>query len=151
MRYTRLVFALLGFAATLIAADPFVGTWKLNSGKTKYKTGTPPKEQTVTYSEEGSDLHVVVKGTSFDGQPISTHFTVPVAGGAGKIIESFYDAVTMKKTSANERETAFSRGGKVTYSAKAKRSADGKTMTVTVKGTNLSGQNVDGANVYDKQ
>src|ERR1044071_6954354 len=103
MRYTRLEFVLLAFAAALIAADPFVGTWKLNSGKTKYKTGRPPKEQTLTYSEEGSDLHIVVKGTSSDGQAISTHFTVPTAGGTGKIIESPYDAVTVKNISANER------------------------------------------------
>jgi hypothetical protein len=151
MRYTRLVFVLVAFAATLIAADPFTGTWKLNSAKTKYKTGMPPKEQTVTFSEEGSDLHVVVTGTSSDGKPISTHFSVPAAGGTGKIIESPYEAVSSKNISANERETDFSKGGKVVYTAKAKRSANGKTLTVTVKGTNPTGQSVAGANVYDKQ
>ena len=44
-----------------------------------------------------------------------------------------------------------SSGGKVVYIAKAKRSADGKTMTVAVKGTNPSGQTVDGINFYDNQ
>ena len=151
MRYARLVFVLFAFAAALIAADPFAGTWKLNSAKTKFKTGMPPKEQTVTFSEEGSTLHVVVKGTSADGQTISSHFTVPTAGGNGKIIESPYEAVNTKNISANERETAFSKGGKVVYTATAKRSADGKTLTVTVKGINAVGQNVDGAAVYDKQ
>jgi hypothetical protein len=105
----------------------------------------------VTNSEEGSDLHVMVKGTSSADQAISMHFTVPTAGGTGKIIESRYEAVSSKNISANERETDFSKGGKVVYTAKAKRSADGKTMTVTVKGTNPAGQNVDGSNVYDKQ
>src|SRR5260370_28210742 len=90
MRYSKLVFVLLAFAGALIAADPFVGTWKLNSAKTKYKTGMPPKEQTVTFSEEGSDLHVMVKGASPDGQAISIHFTVPTAGRTGRIIESLY-------------------------------------------------------------
>ena len=51
----------------------------------------------------------------------------------------------------NERETAFSKGGKVVYTAPAKRSADGRTLTVTGKGINAVGQNVDGAAVYDKQ
>ena len=105
MRYARLVFVLFAFAAGLIAADPFVGTWKLNSAKTKYKTGMPPKEQTVTFSEEGSTLHVVVKGTSSDGQTITSHFTVPTTGGGGKTIESPYEAVSGKNISANERET----------------------------------------------
>ena len=84
MRYSKLVLVLLAFAGALIAADPFVGTWKLNAARSTYKTGMPPKEQTVTFSEEGSDLDVVVKGTSSDGQTISTHFTVPTAGGFGK-------------------------------------------------------------------
>jgi len=151
MRYARLLFVLFAFTAALIAADPFVGTWKLNSAKTKYQTGMPPKEQTVTFSEEGSTLHVMVKGTSVDGKTISSHFTVPAEGGAGKIIESPYEAVTGKNISANERETAFSKGGKVVYTATAKRSAGGKALTVTVKGLNALGQNVDGAAVYDKQ
>ena len=151
MRYSKLVFVLLAFAGLSMAADPFVGTWKLNSAKTKYKTGMPPKEQTVTFSEEGSDLHVMVKGTSSDGQAISAHFTVPIQGGTGKLIESPYEAVSGKNVNANERDTSFSKGGKVVYTANAKRSANGKIMTVAVKGTNPSGQTVDGTNFYDKQ
>src|SRR5215469_5647053 len=100
MRYSKLVLVLLAFAGALIAADPFVGTWKLNAARSTYKTGMPPKEQTVTFSEEGSDLDVVVKGTSSDGQTISTHFTVPTAGGSGKIIESPYEGVSAKMANA---------------------------------------------------
>ena len=151
MRYSKLILVLLVFAGVSMAADPFVGTWKLNSAKTKYKTGMPPKEQTVTFSEEGSDLHTMVKGTSSDGQAISMHYTVPTAGGTGKTIESPYDAVSAKMSSPNERDTSFSKGGKVVYTANAKRSANGKIMTVAVKGTNPSGQTVDGTNFYDKQ
>jgi hypothetical protein len=76
---------------------------------------------------------------------------VPTAGGTGKTIESPYEAVSAKMSNPNERETSFSKGGKVVYTAKAKHSADGKTMTVAVKGTNPSGQTVDGTNFYDKQ
>ena len=151
MRYSKLILVLLAFAAASMAADPFVGTWKLNSAKTKYKTGMPPKEQTVTFSEEGSDLHVMVKGTSSDGQAISMHYTVPTAGGTGKIIESPYEAVSAKMVNPNERDTSFSKGGKVVYTANGKRSPTAKTMTVAVKGTNPSGQTVEGTNVYDKQ
>jgi hypothetical protein len=69
------VFVLRAFSTELVAADLFVGTWKLNSAKTKSKIGMPPKQQTVAFSEEGSDLHVMVRGTSADGKAISTHFT----------------------------------------------------------------------------
>src|SRR6202171_4627606 len=101
MRYSKLILVLLAFAGASMAADPFVGTWKLNSAKTKYKTGMPPKEQTITFSEEASDLHARVKGASSDGQPISMHFTVPTAGGTGKIIESPYQAVSAKMANPN--------------------------------------------------
>jgi len=33
MRYTKLMFVVVGFAATLCAADPSVGTWKMNAHK----------------------------------------------------------------------------------------------------------------------
>lgn len=69
MRYTKLVLMLLGLAAVLVAADSFVGTWTLNPATAKFKTGVPPKDQTVTISEEGGNLHVVIKGTSSGGQP----------------------------------------------------------------------------------
>ena len=52
MRYAKLVFVLLAVAGALVAADPFVGTWKVNPTKSKFKTSAAPKEQTATISEE---------------------------------------------------------------------------------------------------
>jgi hypothetical protein len=151
MRYSKPLLALLAFAGTLLAADPLVGTWKLNPEKSQYKTGMPPKEQTVTISEQGSELHVMVKGISADGKPISAHYIVPVAGGTGKIVESPYDAVSSKSATPGERENSFSKGGTVVYTTHAKRSADGKALIVAVKGTNPFGQTVDGTSHFEKQ
>jgi hypothetical protein len=75
MRYVRLVFIFLAVAAALVAADPFVGTWKVNPAKSKFKTGAAPKEQTVTIAESGGNLDIAVKGTAVDGTPISTRYT----------------------------------------------------------------------------
>src|SRR6266705_4685017 len=111
MRFAKLASALLGFAALLMAADPFAGTWSLNTAKTKYKTGAPAKEQTLTITETGSDLDVTIKGTAADGAAISSHYTVPAKGGEGKIVESPYDAVSGKRPSANQREISYSKGG----------------------------------------
>ena len=151
MRYAKVAFIVLAFATALVAADPFVGTWKLNPAKSKYKTGTPPKEQTVTYSEEGSDLHAVVKGTSSDGQPISVHTSAPLKGGTGKVIEGPYDGVSAKRMSSTRLETSLSKGGKVVFTVRSTVSSDGKTMTTALKGTGPVGQAVDGTNVMEKQ
>ena len=123
MRYAKLVFVLLTVAGALVAADPFVGTWKVNPSKSKFKTGAAPKEQTVTISESGGDLDIAVKGTAADGTPISTHYTIPASGGSGKVV----------------------------YTTHATLSKDGKTLTVYSKGKNPAGQTVDGTVTYDKQ
>jgi len=151
MRYARLVFAVLAFSTVLVAADPFAGTWKVNPSKSKFKTGSAPKEQTVTITESGSDLDVAVKGTAADNTPISVHYTIPANGGTGKIMESPYEAVSGKRMSERERETMYSKAGKVVYTTHATLSTDGKTLTVHSKGTNPAGQKVDGTVTYEKQ
>jgi hypothetical protein len=150
MRYTKLLIALLSLTAILFAADPYVGTWKMNSAKSKYKTGTAPKEQTVTISESGSDLITKVAGIAADGSKIAVTYSIPAAGGPGKIIESTaYDGVSGKTIAANEREVHYMKGGKDVYTAHSK--VTGKTLTVSTKGTNALGQQVEATVIYEKQ
>ena len=151
MRYARFAFVIFGFATGLMAADPFIGTWNMNSAKSKYSVGTAPKEQTVTIAETGSDLDVTVKGTSSDGTAFTSHYTVPAAGGEGKIIESRYDAVSGKRMGSNQRDVTYTKGGKVALTAHSRISGGGKTMTVTVKGTDMVGKPEDAVLVFDKQ
>lgn len=151
MRNGKLLAGLLAFATLGLAADPFVGTWKLDTAKTKYTTGTPPKSQTITIKEAGADLDVNITGTAADGSPIASHYTVPAGGGAGKIISSPYDSVNSKRSSPTERSVEYAKGGKVVYSTASKLSADGKTLTVKAKGSNPMGQNVEATNIYTRQ
>jgi hypothetical protein len=152
MRCTKLAFACLAIAAALFAAEPFAGTWTLNAGKSKYKTGQPPKEQTVTIAESGSDLEVTIKGTAANGTPISTRYMTPAAGGEGKIIASSdFDAVSSKRIGPNRREVSYSKGGKVIETIHSTVSRDGKTLTVSVKGTDGQGKPIDAVVVYDRQ
>jgi hypothetical protein len=146
------MLVLLVFASTLCAADPFVGTWKMNPAKTKYKVGTAPKEQTVTITETGSNLNVKVAGTAADGSKISIGYTVPTAGGPGKMMaSSAYDGISGKRIGANEREMTYMKGGKSVYTVHSKVSADGNSLSVASKGLNPMGQTVDADVVYDKQ
>ena len=151
MRYAKLAFALLGLAALLIAAEPFAGTWQLNLEKSKYKTGTPPKEQTITIAQSGSDLDVRISGTAADGSAIMSHYTVPAEGGEGKIIEAPYEAVSGKRMGPNQLDITYSKGGKVVLTVHSRVSADGKTRTIDVKGTDTQGKPIDATAVYDKQ
>src|SRR4051812_3980765 len=151
MRSIKLLLMLTGLAALLMAADPFVGTWKMNPGKTKFKRGAPPKEQTVTISESGSDMAVKVEGIASDGSKIATQYTVPSAGGAGKIESPVWDGITAKRINPSEREMSYLKGGKTVYTTHSKLSADGKSLTVASKGLNVLGKEVEGDVVYDKK
>ncbi len=81
LKKLMLGLALVGFTATLLAADAFTGTWKLNVAKSKLTPGTEVKEITVVVAEEGANLAVAVKGTAGDGTPISVKYTLPAKGG----------------------------------------------------------------------
>ncbi|MBV9765035.1 MAG: hypothetical protein JOZ48_09350, partial [Acidobacteriaceae bacterium] len=73
-------FALFAFATTSFAQSPFVGTWKLDTAKTKYTAGDPAKDVTLVVEEQGDNLQVTATGTNADGSPLSVKYTVPVKG-----------------------------------------------------------------------
>jgi hypothetical protein len=151
MRHARLMLMLLGMGTALLAADPFDGTWKLNAAKSTYKTGGVPKEVTIVIAEKAGELDVNITGRAEDGSPIASHYTMPVKGGAGKIIKSPYDGVSGKRLSANKREVGYMKDGKVVYTATPTLLADGKTMAAPFKGTDAAGKPVEGTAVYEKQ
>jgi hypothetical protein len=151
MRKLICLLALLVFATPLFAADPFAGTWTLNTAKTKYTTGTPPKNVTLVVEEQGTNLQVTVTGTNSDGSPISVKFTVPTGGGMGSVQEGDFNGVMSKRMSAHVRENSYTKDGKEIRFRHIVISADGKTMTSKVKGMNSAGSPVAGVDVFDKQ
>jgi hypothetical protein len=59
---------MLGAAAQ--AADPQVGTWKLDVAKSKYSPGPPPKEITLTIESQPDGLKFTIVGTDAEGKPV---------------------------------------------------------------------------------
>lgn len=151
MRKIIYIVALLGLATPLFAADPFLGTWKLDPEKTKYTTGTPAKDVTLVIEEQGDSYQVTASGSYQDGSPISVKYTVPKAGGAGTAKEGPFDAVTSRRVSARVRENRYTKNGKETVSRRIVVSQDGKTMRITVTGTDAQGKSIAGLDVFDKQ
>ena len=152
MRYTKLMLLLIGFAATLCAADPSVGTWNMNPNKTVFKNGTSPMRQTVTISETASNLNVKVVGTAVNGRKIAVSYTIPVAGGTGKMVQSSeYDGVSARRIGPNELDISYMKGGKAIYTAHSTVSTDGNTLSVATQGVNPLGDTVEGTVVYNKQ
>jgi hypothetical protein len=143
--------ALFAFTGALFAQNPFAGTWKLDTAKTKYTTGEPPKDLTLAIEEQGDNIQVSGTGTNADGSPLSVKYSVPLNGGAGQVQEGPYDAVSSKRISANVRENSYNKNGKEVASRHVVVSKDGKTMKSTVKGINAMGNAIKGIDVFEKQ
>ncbi len=138
-------------AAVCFAADAFIGTWKLNEAKSKIGAGSP-KNTTVVYEAAGDSVKVTVDGTDGDGKPAHNEWTgkldgkdYPVTGDTSSDTRSY--------TKVDDHTLAFTnkKGDKVTITGRGVISADGKTRTVTITGTDSKGKKFTSTAVYDKQ
>jgi hypothetical protein len=146
--------ALVGFTATLLAADAFTGTWKLNVAKSKLAAGTEVKELNVVVAEQGDNLAVTVKGTAGDGTPISVNYTFPAKGGPVSYTEGAPTSgatATTKRVNASTIDSTSSLNGKEVGSTHAVVAADGKTLTRVVKGVDAQGNAFQNTEVYERQ
>ncbi len=150
---TSVLTLLLCFAgaAVCFAADGVMGTWKLNEAKSKIAAGSP-KNTTVVYEAAGDSVKITTDGTGGDGKPAHSEWTgkfdgkdYPVTGDASTDTRSY------KKV--NDHTLAFTnkKGDKVGISGRVVVSADGKTRTVTLTGTDSKGKKFTATAVYDKQ
>jgi len=150
MRNLKLMLLATGLAATLSAADPFVGVWKLNMAKSNFKSGAP-RQQTTTITESNGQTRIRIEGIAADGTPTLVDYTIPTNGGVGTMQKSkAYDGVSAKMLGPGEREIDRLKDGKVVYTVVGKVSADGKSITTVSKGVNPVGQPVENTGVYDR-
>ena len=145
-----LVLCFIGIAVCL-AADGFLGTWKLNEAKSKLAPGTA-KNSTVVYSTMGDNMMVTIDGTDAAGKPAHNEWMgkfdgkdYPVTG------DSTSDARAVKKIDDHTLTFTVKKGDKVLVTGRIVLSADGKTRTVTTEGTDSTGKKITATAVYDKQ
>jgi len=145
------IVMLLVSATVCFAANPHLGTWKLNEAKSKLTPGTQ-KNLTVTYEVVGDDIKATLEGVDADGKPTHNEWTgkfdgkdYPVSGDAISDMRSY------KKINERTMEATAKKDGKVTLTARIVISADGKTRTLTTHTTDPSGKKVMNTAVYDKQ
>jgi hypothetical protein len=146
-----LTLALCFVAALAFASNPNMGTWKLNEAKSKFPPGAP-KNHTVVYEAAGDKTKVTVDGVDGEGKPTHNEWTglfdgkdYPLKG------DPTADTRSYKKIDDHTTELTNKKDGKVVATGKIVISADGKSRTVTVSGTDPKGKKVTSTAVYDKQ
>jgi hypothetical protein len=144
------VLVLAGFGLCF-AADPNMGTWKLNEAKSKLNPAAG-KNTTVVYSAAGDSTKVTVDGVDKDGKPTHNEWTgkfdgkdYPVTGDPTSDMRAY------TKVDANTLGLTVKKDGKVTLTGKIVVAADGKSRTVTLTATDAAGKKVESSGVYDKQ
>ena len=142
----------LAAASFLHAADPALGTWKLNVAKSKYSPGPAPKSGNLTFESSGDAVKRTGEQVAADGKKSSLSYTAKMDGKFYPVTGTdLYDEISIKKIDDHNTEASMKRAGKVTVSAKRNISKDGKVMTITITGTNAKGEKINNINVYDKQ
>ena len=137
-------------AGACFAANPHLGTWKLNEAKSKLAPGMG-KSTTVSYTEEKDKIKVTVEGVDKDGKPRHGVWEGKTDGKAYKTKGNMaWDSMAYKVVNDHTYELTAMKDGKVLSSGKSTVSADGKSRTVTMSGT-VDGKKFNNKTVYDKE
>lgn len=135
-------------------SEALVGTWKLDTAKSKYEPGPTPKSLTRTVEAQDNGVKYTFEGVAGDGTPISYSFAVKFDGKDNPITGSVpngADTAAMKRVDANHYVATLKKDGKVLGTSKVSISKDGKVATVDATGTNAAGVKTHDVQVYDKQ
>jgi hypothetical protein len=147
-----LTFLMLFIGLTMcFAANPNLGTWKLNEAKSKIPAGAS-KNLMVKYEAVGDSFKVTVDGVDGQGKPTHNEWTgkfdgkdYPVAG------DPTSDTRSVKQINDRTLELTVRKAGMVTITGRIVISADGKSRTLTASGMDPMGMRVESVSVYDKQ
>ncbi len=140
-------------AVLSLAADTdvtaFMGTWKLNEGKSKFGPGAN-KVTSVTYTAAGDNqVKIVADGVDKDGKPTHNEWTgkfdgkdYPVTGSPDADSRSYIPS------GKHSLSMTVKKGGKTVLTGKITVALDGKSRTVNTTGSEPSMNNTA---VYDKE
>lgn len=148
------MIAVAGGATIAIAADsdPVVGTWQLNSSKSKFSSGPVITSQTRTYSQSGDKITLVMTTVGSDGKEVTTHTTYQLNGKDFPVTGTpDYDSLAAKRIDSNTAEFTLKKGGKEMGTTSRKVSKDGKTLTAKTNVTTATGEKSENVLVFDKK
>ena len=133
------------------APDPVVGTWKLDTAKSKFPPGPAPKSQTRTYAATAQGTAMTFTGVAADGSATSGKSTFKYDGKDYKITGSpDYDTLSLKRLNGTTVRADLKKGGKVIGTTVRTITGHGKVLTLSSKGKGATGAAFDTVMVFDK-
>lgn len=144
------VLALLFGTVLLLAAQnehitAFTGTWKLNLAKSNFNPGPPFKTFIITFTPDGV-RHLDL--TNGDGQHLK--ISLPWSGGKPVSPSGMKNTVTTSKIQGRTFHDVWKQNGKLIEDVHGVLSPDGKTLKVTINGTDKQGRPYHNELTFDK-
>ena len=136
------------------SAEPLLGTWNLDVFKSTFNTGEPPLRRSITFEAvpEGIKQTMLTTRQGFNiSETVKVEYTAKVDGADYPIINSGLSHVALKRIDATTYERIGKINGKQSETATMKLSRDGKTMTITTKGTSPAAGDYSRTELFMKQ
>lgn len=143
----------VGAPSAIAAGDPFVGTFVMNAARSSANPGPLPQSLSVTTEDLGGGKFrtvgdsVLADGTKEHWEAIYTRdgTDAPVRGNPN------VDTIAVRLVDPSTIEVVQKKGGNVVSTVTGKVSADGKTITSTVSGTDPQGNPVSSTIVSERR
>jgi hypothetical protein len=133
-------------------SSPLAGTWKMNAAKSKYSPGPAPASSTLKWERVSDGFTFTVDQVNAQGQATHTENLEKDDGSEGQIQGAQTPTTRfLRRIDDRNYEDGDKVNGKATVSRRLVISPDGKTLTVTMKGTTAQGQALNNVVVYEKQ
>jgi len=134
------LFALLAPLAFTQIKDPLLGTWELDRGKSEFQPDTALQSRILTVEASGRAIKFLQETVLVDGHTVQVEFTAAYDEKDVPISSSVLDTVALKRVNPTTVVRTGKIRGQATETATMLVSADGKVLTITIKG---SGNGVD--------
>jgi uncharacterized ParB-like nuclease family protein len=142
---------MIGTGAAL-AADPVIGTWKLNVAKSTFSPGPALKSQIRTYAESAHGTMLTIKTMAADGKESTATLTFKEDGKPYSVSGNpDLDMVSVTRVDPLTVHSTQTKAGATVGTGVRTVSKDGKTLTFAQKGTHANGGKYDDVLVYDRQ
>ena len=115
---------------------------------------TAPKEETMVFRVVGDQFELTDTGTQKDGVAIAGKYASPVNGGVFKVLQTAPaegESYVETMLEPGNRFLTQLKNGKQTQVQHLVLSKDGKTMSITTKGTDAKGKPFESVSVFHKQ
>jgi hypothetical protein len=134
------------------AADPAVGTWKLNLAKSTFAGIPAYKSQTRIYSRSGQDITLKMTTVSAEGKETTTQATYKLNGkDYPSMGNADFDSLAGVQLDTNTVEFTLKKAGKPVGKIRRTVSKDGQTLTINYEIRNASGVQTGALTAFDKQ